>query len=117
MYILSGKVRAGDVGEETSLLDAGGNPLFVGDIVSVVQVDEMGNHCFSGLSAIVSDKWLSYTDKESNRTPHFVMGLKCVDINTSTEWIVYLAKSHKDVMVGEHWKEYGFSYHLDFEPK
>jgi hypothetical protein len=115
-FILSGNCRMGDVGEPTPLKDFTDKDLFVGDIVIVSTIDSMGiceNH---GLSVVCSDKWTSYSDgthvaKESN-IEHFVMGIKNVDFmgKDSEKWIVERVKSFEDVIAGEHWKDYGFSY-------
>lgn len=115
-FILSGESRIGDVGEATLLKDFTDKDLFVGDIVIVSTIDSMGIYDNYGLSVVCSDKWTSYSDgthvaKEGN-IEYFVMGIKNVDFmgKDSERWIVKRVKSFKDVIAGEHWEDYGFSY-------
>lgn len=115
-FVLSGKCRIGDVGEPTPLKDSTDKNLFVGDIVIVSTIDGIGICDNLGLSVVCSDKWTSYSDgtnvaKESN-IEHFIMGIKNVDFmgKDSDKWIVKRVKSYKDVIAGEHWEDYGFSY-------
>lgn len=116
VFILSGKCRIGDVGEATPLKDITGKGLFVGDIVIVSTIDSMGICDNHGLSVVCSDKWTSYSDgthvaKEGD-IEYFVMGIKNVDFmgKDSEKWIVKRVKSFEDIIAGEHWKDYGFSY-------
>jgi hypothetical protein len=115
-FILSGKCRIGDVGEPTMLKDFTGKELFVGDIVIVSTIDSMGICDNYGLSVVCSDKWTSYSDgthvAKGGKIEYFIMGIKNVDFMgaDSEKWIVKRVKSYKDVIAGEHWKDYGFSY-------
>lgn len=114
-FVLSGKCRKGDVGESTPLTDCYGNKLFVGDIVATFTKDEFGVCYFSGLTAVVSDKWTSYNDgthvQKEGGVEHFVMGIKGVDfMKEDSKWSVQKLKSFEDVVSGEKWKEFGFNY-------
>lgn len=117
-FVLSGKCRIGDVGEETKLEDITGEKLYVGDIVITSTIDEMGVCNNNGLTVVCSDKWTSYSDGTHKAKPnyeHFVMGIKNVDFmgKDRDKWMVKRVKSHKDVIVGEKWKDFGFSYVAD----
>jgi hypothetical protein len=43
----------------------------------------------------------------------FVMGIKSVPLEDTGEWRVLKVKDFSDVVPGEHWREYGFSYQID----
>lgn len=114
-FILSGTVRKGNVGEPTTLKDMNDTKLFVGDIVAIMPVDEFGVKYFAGLTVVVSDRWTSYSDgthiAKTECVKHYIMGLIDVDVMSETSgWYVKLVKSHKDVIAGEHWSDYGFNY-------
>lgn len=69
----------------------------------------------TGLTVVVSEQYQSFTDgtivslAEPHR--HYVMGIADSGFN-SPEWKIQLVKSHLDVIDGEHWKDFGFSYKL-----
>jgi len=119
MYIYSGECRQGTCGDKTGLKDFSGKELFVGDIVMSSIIDKMGICDNHGLSAVVSDRWQSYSDgsniEKENNIEYFVMGIKSIDfmVKDSEEWIVKKLKDWTDCIDGEHWKEYGFSYKKD----
>ena len=116
-FVFSGNCRIGDVGEKTNLKDMTGKDLFVGDIVITSVIDSLGVCDNTGLTVVCSDRWTSYSDdthKEKDEgVEHFVMGIKDVDFMgaDSEKWIVKKVKSYEDVVMGEHWKDFGFSYH------
>ena len=118
-FVLSGDCRLGDVGEPTPLIDNAGNELFVGDIVITSTIDKFGICSNNGLTVVCSDKWTSYTDGShiAKQEPfeYFVMGIKNVDFmgTDSEHWIVNRVKSFSDVIPGEHWPGFGFSYSVD----
>ena len=118
-FVLSGDCRLGDVGEPTPLIDNAGNELFVGDIVITSTIDKFGICSNNGLTVVCSDKWTSYTDGShiAKQEPfeYFVMGIKNVDFmgTDSEHWIVNRVKSHSNVIAGENWPEFGFSYSAD----
>lgn len=120
LYVYSGKVREGDLGESTPLIDIEGKKLYVGDIVITSTIDEQGICQNHGLTVVVSDKYTSYNTGGGNvrhevkegKPEYFVMGIKNVDFmgKDSDRWIVKRVKSHEDVICGENWKDYGFNY-------
>ena len=118
-FILSGNCRLGDVGEQTPLIDSAGNELFVGDIVITSIINEFGICSNNGLTVVCSDKWTSYTDgshvAKNEDVKYFVMGIRNVNFMgaDSDNWIVNRVKSFSDVIPGEHWPEFGFSYSVD----
>jgi hypothetical protein len=113
MYIYSGTYRMGLCGENANLKDNYENQLFIGDIVVVSHFDkdtETIDANFS-LSAIVSDRFVSYSDGthvEHNEYKCFIMGLRDADLS---EWFVKKVKSFDAVIENENWKEYGFNFH------
>lgn len=122
VFVYSGKCREGDVGEPTSLKDFTGEQLFVGDIVITSTIDDFGICNNNGLTVVVSDKYTSvncgtHTEHriKEGEVEHFVMGIKSVDFmgKDAEKWIVKRVKSFKDVIAGEHWKDYGFSYAVE----
>ena len=119
MYIYSGQCRLGVCGEKTGLKDFTGKELFVGDIVISSVIDKMGICDNYGLSAVVSDRWTSYSDgthkEKESEVEYFVMGIKSIDFmgKDSEEWIVKKLKDWSDCVNGEHWTDYGFSYRED----
>lgn len=110
LYLYSGKCRLGTVGQPTRFVDASGNSLFVGDIV-VVTDDDFG---IISLTAVVSDEFTTYSNGlhiiKDGPVEHFVMGIKGVDLDSPGTWTVRKVKDHSDVISGEHWESYGFSY-------
>jgi len=116
IYVYSGNCRQGDVGEATPLKDIGDNRLFIGDIVIVSNVDKFGICDNVGLSVVCSDKYTSYNDGthlvKDGKIDYFIMGIKNVDFMgaDSDKWVVKLVKSHKDVISGEKWENFGFNY-------
>lgn len=113
VFVYSGKCKLGQVGEPTSLKDFTGEDLFVGDIVITSCVDDFGICSNNGLTVVVSDEYNNKLIAEEHwGNSHFVMGIKSVDFmgKDAEKWIVKRVKSFKDVVVGEHWRDYGFSY-------
>ncbi len=122
MNIYSGNVRKGKCGDATKLVDYHDKELFVGDIVTIFSVREQDGHKYplsiEGLTAVVNDMFTSYvggTHKVTNSEPHsFVMGIASVDFQAKdSDWIVVKVKDHSQMVDGEHWSEYGFSYSND----
>jgi hypothetical protein len=118
-FVLSGDCRLGDVGEATPLIDNAGNALFVGDIVITSTIDKFGICSNNGLTVVCSNKWTSYSDGshvvKKEPIEYFIMGIKNVDFMgaDSEHWIVNRVKSYSDVIAGEKWPEFGFSYSAD----
>ena len=110
MYIYSGKCRLGTVGDNTPFKDMAGRPLFVGDIVSVFH----DGHLCDGITAVVSEEFTSYSDgtHKVNEGPidTFIMGIRSVSLDEEKAWQVLKIKDHTDVISGERWPAYGFSY-------
>jgi hypothetical protein len=118
MYVYSGECRLCDVGVYSGFSDAAGIPLSTGDIVLTYTENEMGCRFVGGLSVVVSDQYTTFSggrhEIKNGDVEFFVMGVRGVDlINAPGEWKVHLVKSHEDVINGEHWKDYGFSFRAD----
>lgn len=114
-FVFSGNVNLGKVGEPTEKTDSFGKPLFVGDIVMSSNKNAEGVYCNHGLSVVVSAEFSNKgLAPENHSAGHFVMGIKNIDFmgKDADEWFVTKLKSHKDIVVGEHWKDYGFNYRL-----
>lgn len=112
IYIFSGECVKGKVGEETEIEGMGGMPLCVGDIVKLWVKNSDGQFDSSrGLTAIVSDKYQSFSNGTVELTGDnttYCMGIKSSIIGET--FIIELVKSHKDIITGEHWPDFGFSY-------
>ena len=108
----------GYVGYPTGKLDMNGEDLFVGDVVQLWHGNYIGTNLeewmpSDGLTAIVSDKYQSYSDGthkiiNENQTP-FTMGIKSIGVK-GEDWDVKLVKSHKDIVNGERIKSFGFHW-------
>jgi len=115
MYLYSGKCRVGAVGHETPFVDMRGEPLRVGDIV-VIYTENSNPR---GLTAVVSDEFISYSDgthvTKDGPIETFVMGIKNAGFGEGHAWNVLKVKDGSDAVDGEHWKDYGFRYSLEDE--
>lgn len=113
-YVLSGKCRLCTIGFDAKVKDWAGKPLFTGDIVAVFTERGDGVENFSGLTAVVRDEFTSYSDgtvvPRADVGDCYVMGIKSVPLDAPGEWRVAKVKDHRDVIPGEHWTAYGFSY-------
>lgn len=104
LEVYSGECRLCDVGLETPYVDVMGRKLFTGDIV-MSYTDTYGP---DALSVVVAEQHTKITDQVD---PYFfVMGIRNVPLEQDGEWKVRHLKSHEDVVAGEHWKAWGFSY-------
>ena len=114
MYVYSGECRLCDVGPPIGANDCTGKPLFTGDIVlTYTEENNLGATYVAGLTAVVSDQYQSFSDgtfTERKNPEFYVMGIKNVPLHDSGEWRVQRVKSYIDAIVGEHWREYGFSF-------
>jgi hypothetical protein len=113
-YIYSGKCRFCETGIETAILDNNNEKLYTGDIVLIYTEDKDGlvNILPDHLTAIVADNYKNVMLREPEfigRNKSFVMGLKNAKISKGN-WQVIKVKSYRDVIDGEHWKSFGFSY-------
>lgn len=98
MKIYSGKVCVGNVGDEAP------NGFNVGDIVLVYRLEHEGSEFerwehTGHLSAVVSDE---------DGKP-FVMGIKDCGFD-DPKWRIDVLKKYSDVIPGERWPAWGFSY-------
>lgn len=117
MYIYSGECREGKCGDKTNMVDLFGRELFVGDIVVIYTTDKFGVCNLSGITAVVSDGYMTYSDGThvEKELPYesFVMGIQSVDfMKEDSEWSVQKIKDFNDVVDGEHWSEFGFNYRV-----
>jgi len=121
--IFSGKCLKGVCGEITDLYDYKNNHLYIGDIV-LVQYNEYGLGFHSAyMSVIVNNKFETFSDGsiiENKDYYSFVMGIANVtkkelayeneEGELTSGWVIEKIKSYKDVVNGEHWKDFGFNY-------
>ena len=106
LHVFSGaNYDFGEVGIATGAEDAFGKPLATGDIVL------LGHRQYVGTDAetLTYDNVLSVVVTAQEDGKPFVMGIKDCGF-TSPEWQVLLVKKFSDVVVGEHWTDWGFNY-------
>ena len=110
MLVYSGKCRLCETGKAVGFRDMEGKELSTGDIVAIWS--ERGPSPV--LTVVVSDQFESFSDgsHEENESPeYFVMGLKSVNLaDEPGYWRVFKLKDHADVIDGEHWSAWGFSF-------
>lgn len=125
--ILSGECIIGVLGQKTNLIDILGNNLFVGDIVIFYDND----YSSQGISVVVNHKYKNSTDGINNyvevedEDDFFIMGLKSIDFTNNEKydddntwkWAIKRVKSYKEVIHGEHWKDFGFNYSIKNKKK
>ena len=118
MRIYSGSCCFCDVGLPTGETDERGNELFSGDIVQLWHGNYIGEDYeewlpVGGLTAIVGKQYTTYSNAPMERnegpTRLFTMGIADCGIQ-SEEWKVTLVKSHRDIIPGERFIDYGFNY-------
>lgn len=120
MYVYSGKCRLCECGLTTKLTDDMENKLKTGDIVMSYIINQFGVSSFDGLTVVVADQWQTYNNDthvlNKGKIESFVMGIKDVELNLETgiypdsTWRVRRLKKFEDVIDGEHWANFVFSY-------
>ena len=120
LRVFSGKCCMCDVGIPVGATSTYGYPIEIhtGDIVIVWHGDYIGTDLetwstCATLTAVVSDDYQSFSDGTikllDTEEPAFPMGIKgCGFLHP--EWRVQVVKKYSDVIPGEHWPQYGFSY-------
>lgn len=120
LRVFSGKCCLCDVGIPVQAQSTWGDPVEIhtGDIVIVWHGDYLGTDLETwtpsgGLTAVVSDDYQSFSDGTikplDTEEEAFAMGIKdCGFLHP--EWRVQVVKKYLDVIPGEHWPQYGFSY-------
>ena len=108
LHVFSGECEQGKCGLKSNIIDDNGNELRVGDIVALATKDHNGINCFHGISVVVDDR-PGLVGREKKGDP-FVMGLFSIDFNSDTTWLIQRVKKYEDVVIGEHWTNYGFNY-------
>ena len=125
LAIYSGDYCMCDIGRKTGEVDMYGRELFTGDVVQLWQGYYVGTDHeewlpSDGLTAIVADQYVSYSDGsvellDENAKP-YTMGISSVGISNHV-WRVQLVKSHTEVIEGERFKSYGLNYRAKPEVK
>lgn len=95
MNVYSGEVLMCQTGLPTRFKDDYGKTLYTGDIVFTFKDNYIPDH----LTVVVSD----------GEGP-FIMGIKESAKDNHDGWNVLKVKDHSDVVDGEHWEAYGFSF-------
>ena len=118
LKVHSGKCCLCDVGVAIGHQDYNGIELHTGDIVTTWHGTWIDTDCefWDGgdqLTVVVIDQYQTYSDgavvlREGPHVP-FVMGIRDCGFS-HPEWRVRLVKKFSDVVDGEHWPAYGFSY-------
>ena len=118
MKIYSGSCCFCDVGIPTGETDIHGDELFSGDIVLLWHGNYIGEECeewmpSGGLTAIVGRQYTSRWDGTIEENPGplrlFTMGIADCGVQNE-EWKVSLVKSHRDIVPGERFIDFGFNY-------
>ena len=120
LRIFSGKCCLCDVGIPVNAFSTWGDPVEIhtGDIVIVWHGDYIGTDIESwtptdGMTAVVADHYQSFSggaiELRREVCEPFAMGIKGCGFN-HPEWRVQVVKKFSDVVPGEHWTAYGFSY-------
>ena len=107
--VYSGDCRICEVGIDTELKSGNGEPLKTGDIVMIYTE----HYHPSSLTVVLARQYQSYSNAPDELLPEphekYIMGIASVDLDDN-EWTVTKVKDHSEVVDGEHWKAYGFSY-------
>jgi hypothetical protein len=112
MRIYSGECEHGLCGLKTPLIDSSEKPLFVGDIVATSTKNDDGVWNFDGITVVIEDR-PELVGRIEKGDP-FIMGLASEDFTKHNDkWFVFRVKSYKDVISGEHWKDFGFNYKFE----
>jgi hypothetical protein len=120
LKVFSGKCCLCDVGIPVKARSTWGDPVEIhtGDIIILWRGGFIGTDVEqwtpdSELTVVVADHYQSYSDGsiELIKEPEapFPMGIKDCGFD-SPEWRIQVVKKFSDVIPGEHWPAYGFSY-------
>lgn len=116
LFVHSGKCCLCQIGISTGAFDFKGREIHTGDIVSLYRAEpgEDGPiELFTPLTVVIADQFQSFSDGSVRLVERpmqfFSMGIKNVGIS-SPEWPVAIVKKYHDVVEGEHWPAWGFSY-------
>ncbi|UXH58362.1 hypothetical protein [Pseudomonas aeruginosa] len=120
LRVFSGKCCLCDVGIPVGATSTYGDPIEIhtGDIVIIWHANYLGTYFETwiptdGLTAVVSRDYQSFSDGTvqvlDTVSEAFAMGIKGCGFR-HPEWRVQVVKKYSDVIPGEHWPEFGFSY-------
>lgn len=112
LKVWSGQCCLCDIGKPVP-----GTEFHTGDIVLVWHGQWIGTDAeiwtpCDGLSVVVSDQYETFSNGEINEASDpkpFVMGIKGKGFDDD-DWDIRLIKKYSDVVIGEHWPNYGFRY-------
>lgn len=118
--VWSGNCCLCDVGIPVNAKSTWGDPieLHTGDIIILWRGDYLGTDLeqwmpCSDLTVVVADQYQSFSDGSisilSKNPEPFPMGIKKCGFD-SPEWKIQVVKKYSDVVDGEHWPAYGFSF-------
>jgi hypothetical protein len=111
LKVWSGDCCLCDVGLDT------GHGFKTGDIVLLwkgehIDTDNERWEPLRNLTVVVADQYTTYSNGkiEETESPEFyVMGIRDCGFDDPS-WDIWLVKDHSDVVTGEHWRDYGFSF-------
>ena len=118
LVVMSGDCTMCDSGVPVSAKDADGHDLHTGDIVMIWHGEYLGTDIetwtpVERLTAVISDQYESFSDgsviEKDGNPEFFVMGIKGSGFD-SPEWKICIVKKYSDVVPGEKWPAFGFSY-------
>jgi hypothetical protein len=120
LKVFSGECCKCDAGTPIAEKCQSGADLHTGDIVLLWHGEylETEIECWypnEYLTVIVTDQYTSYSDgsivKNTDDKQPYAMGIKSCGFN-APEWRIQLVKKWSDVVEGEHWPAFGFSYRM-----
>ena len=122
LQVFSGQCCFCDIGRKTGETDMHGKELFTGDIVQLWHGNFIGTDLeewmpSDGLTAVVAKQYQTYCNwkgeayhllEDGNAEP-FTMGIRDAGVQGG-DWRVSLVKSHRDLIEGERFPAFGFSF-------
>lgn len=117
LMVHSGECCLCQVGLETGATDFKGREVHTGDIVSLYRIEDGEDgqiELVTPLTVVIADQFQSFSNGAVRLVERpmqfFAMGIKSAGLS-SPDWQVAIAKKYHDVVDGEHWPAWGFSYH------
>lgn len=111
MFVYSGDYKFCECGLKTKIKDDKDEFMRTGDIVILYSVDMSGVVDIAGVSFVVRDKYIPYTDGTFNLNEnwkYFVMGIRTCSVGG--RWHIRRIKKFEDIINGEKYECYRLNY-------